>query len=62
MRKVLHVAWREYVETAKTKLFIISVFLTPVIIGGTALFMRHLQKKIEHGSRPAQHVAVVDRT
>ena len=62
MNKVLHIAVREYVETAKTKVFLFSVFFTPFILGGIILVMGLMQDKMAHGERPAMHIAVVDQS
>lgn len=60
MGKILHVARREYVETAKTKVFLISLLLTPVLVGGVLLFMRYGREKLTQGPRPARQIAVMD--
>lgn len=60
MNRVFHIAKREYIETAKTKIFLISVFLTPVLIGGIMFFTSFMQKRIDEGPRPEKSIAVVD--
>ena len=41
MRKILKVAQREYLETVKTKTFLLSLLLLPVIIGGVLSSVLH---------------------
>lgn len=38
MHKILQIAQREYIETVKTKTFIIGVFMAPVLIAGIVFF------------------------
>jgi ABC-2 type transport system permease protein len=59
MHRILKVAQREYIETAKTKTFIIGLLMTPVIIGAIIFFT----KAISGGKadpRPPIRVAVTD--
>ncbi|MHC4396802.1 MAG: ABC transporter permease [Planctomycetota bacterium] len=42
MRRILKIAQREYLETARTKTFILMVLMTPVIIGLAIYFTRRL--------------------
>ncbi len=59
MRRILKVAQREYIETAKTKIFIIGLLMTPVIIGVVIFFSTRMsQGKV--GPRPPIKVAVTD--
>jgi len=59
MRKILKVAQREYVATAKTKAFIIGVLMAPVIIGAIIFFTS--RTALDKGAaRPAMNVAVTD--
>ncbi|MEA1996765.1 MAG: hypothetical protein U9N45_03970, partial [Gemmatimonadota bacterium] len=60
MKKILKVAVREFLETVKTKTFIISILLTPVIIGLVIFISMRLQKKSFTGPRPDRHVAVMN--
>jgi len=39
MRNVLHVARREYVETIRTKAFLISVFIAPLLVAAIVFFV-----------------------
>ena len=59
MRKILQVALREYVETVKTKTFIIGLLMLPVIIGGIILFAGRLGSD-KGGARPPMSVPVTD--
>jgi ABC-2 type transport system permease protein len=59
MSKILKIAQREYQETIRTKAFIVSILMTPVIIVGIVLFSAYMAKN-EPGPRPAVKVAVVD--
>ncbi len=61
MRKILKVAQREYVETVKTKTFILSILLTPAIIGIVIFISGRTQRSIT-GPRPPRKVAVTDLT
>jgi ABC-2 type transport system permease protein len=59
MNKILKIAQREYVETTKTKTFIIGLVMVPLIIGGIIFFT----KRVSHGttaSRPPVRIAVTD--
>jgi len=40
MQKILRVAQREYMETVKTKTFILGILMVPFIIGGIIFFTR----------------------
>jgi len=61
MRKILKVAQREYVETVKTKTFILSILLTPAIIGIVIFISGRTQRSIT-GPRPPRKVVVADLT
>ncbi len=60
MNKILAVAKREYIETARTKIFLFGVFLTPVLMCGIIFFMHKMQHRIEHGPTSAQAIAILD--
>ena len=57
MRRILKVAQREYVETVKTKTFVIGILMTPVIIGGIIFFTDRISRG-KTGPRPPVKVAV----
>lgn len=59
MRRILKVAQREYIETVKTKAFIIGLLMTPVIIGAIVLINRYISSSIS-GPRPPKKVIVTD--
>jgi len=59
MRRILKVAQREYIETAKTKTFIIGILMTPVIIGAIIFFTSRISGD-KAGPRPPIRVAVTD--
>ena len=59
MLKLLKVAQREYVETAKTKAFIFSIVMLPVIIVLIVFFTRRLNRS-SAAARPPMKVAVTD--
>jgi len=61
MLKILKVAQREYVETTKTKTFIIGVLMAPIIIGGIIFFTQRIGKD-RAGPRPPVMVAAADLT
>jgi ABC-2 type transport system permease protein len=57
MYKILRVARREYIETVKTKTFLIGILVTPLIVGGIILFTKSAAKG-EQGPRPAVRVGI----
>ena len=59
MLKLLRVAQREYIETAKTKTFILSIVLLPVILVAIVFFAKQLARK-PTTARPPLKVAVTD--
>ncbi|MHC4475261.1 MAG: ABC transporter permease [Planctomycetota bacterium] len=61
MLRTLKVAQREYIETVKTKTFLISLFIAPLIIAGIVFFTRRMVKD-KGGPRRALNVAVTDLT
>ena len=61
MRRILKVAQREYIETVKTKTFILMVLMTPLIIALIIFFTRQLSQD-KGGPRPPVKVAVADRS
>ena len=59
MHKTLKVAQREYIETAKTKTFILMILMLPVMIGVIVLLLHRLNRPGE-GARPPMRIAVTD--
>lgn len=59
MQRILKIARREYIETAKTKTFIIGLLMTPVIIGAIIFFSSRFSGS-KAGPRPPINVAVTD--
>jgi len=59
MRRILRVAQREYVETVRTKTFLMGVLMTPVLIGVILYFSRRAADRAA-GPQPASRVAVTD--
>jgi len=59
MRKILKVARREYVETVKTKTFIISILMAPFIVVGILFFTSRISGG-KTGPRPPMKVAITD--
>jgi len=59
MHRILKVAQREYIETAKTKTFIIGLLMTPVIIGVIIFFTKAISGG-KAGPRPDIVVGVTD--
>jgi ABC-2 type transport system permease protein len=59
MHRILKVAQREYIETAKTKTFIIGILMTPIIIGAIIFFTSRITGG-KAGPRPPIRVAVTD--
>jgi len=61
MNKILQVARREYIETIKTKAFIIGVLMAPLIVAGIIFFTNRLSHQ-QIGPRPAIKVALIDNS
>lgn len=59
MRKILKVAQREYIETVKTKTFLLSVFLTPLLVGIMLLFVGRFDGGVG-GPQPPRTITVLD--
>jgi ABC-2 type transport system permease protein len=59
MRRIAKIAQREYIETVKTKTFLISLFIAPVIIAGIVFFTRRVVKD-KGGPRRALNAAITD--
>jgi len=59
MQKILKVAQREYIETVKTKTFILGIVMVPFIIGGVIFFTSRMSRD-KTGPRPTVNVAVSD--
>ncbi len=59
MQKILRIAQREYMETVKTKTFILSILMVPFIIGGIIFFTSRMSRGIT-GPQPPIKVAVTD--
>lgn len=59
MRKMLVVAMREYQAAVKTKAFIISLVLMPILMGGSIVAQVFLKDKVDIADK---RVAVVDQT
>ncbi len=60
MRKIATVAKREFIEMVKTKMFLLGVFLVPVMIAGMAILTGGLARRMESGPQPTKKVAVLD--
>ncbi|MCP5106945.1 MAG: ABC transporter permease, partial [bacterium] len=59
MRKTLYVAAREYMETVRTKAFIIGILIAPLLMGGSILAMVLLKGHVDTSDK---RVAVVDHS
>jgi len=59
MQKILKVAQREYIETVKTRTFILGIVMVPFIIGGIIFFTSRMSRD-KTGLRPTVNVAVTD--
>ncbi|MHC4568722.1 MAG: ABC transporter permease [Planctomycetota bacterium] len=59
MQKTLKVARREYLETTKTKTFIFSILMLPLVIVAIVFFARRLDSR-KAPDRPPMKVAVTD--
>lgn len=62
MHRVLNVALREYMETVKTKFFLISIFMTPVIMIVVMLIAGYANQDLGESGRETKSVAMLDRT
>ena len=60
MSKILRVAQREYLETVKTKIFILSVLFMPIFMVVIIFMMGLVQKSTLTGPRPTREIAVTD--
>jgi len=60
MSKILRVAQREYLETVKTKVFILSVLFMPIFMVVIIFIMGQVQKSAMTGPRPDKEIAVTD--
>ena len=60
MNKIFKVARREYIETVKTKTFLLGILFSFILIGVVFLISFRLQKKTLTGSLPDRHVTVVN--
>jgi ABC-2 type transport system permease protein len=58
MRKILKIAQREYIDTVKTRTFLISLLFTPVITVGIIFFTSRISRT--EGARPPVKVTVTD--
>lgn len=60
--KIVTVAIREYIETVKTKTFVISSFLLPLVMIGVIFATEKISELSEHEKVPTRHIAVVDNS
>ena len=60
MRKIFEIARREYIDTVKTKTFLISLLFTPVLIVGIGFFTSRINNV--EGGRPPVKIVVTDLT
>ncbi|NQT02470.1 MAG: ABC transporter permease [Planctomycetes bacterium] len=59
MRKILKIAQREYIETVKTKAFLLGIVMLPLIIGAIIFFTSRMSRD-KTGPQPPVKVAVND--
>src|SRR3984957_7767851 len=59
MRKILVIAGREYNAAVKTKAFLISLVVFPVLIGGAVVMQWFLKDQVDTSEK---RFAVIDRT
>lgn len=59
MRKVLHLARREYIASTRTKGFIIGLLIAPIVMSGGMIAMKLTEGHVNTGDR---RVAVLDRS
>jgi ABC-2 type transport system permease protein len=62
VRKIILVAWREYIETVRTKTFFVSVFLLPALILFFVFGAERLAKLAEAEKLPPRRLAVLDES
>jgi ABC-2 type transport system permease protein len=60
MSKILIVAQKEFLETVKSKIFLVNLFLMPIIMGAGIVISTKLAKKSIEGPRPAKTIVVAD--
>ncbi len=60
LNKILQIARREYLETVKTKAFIIGVLALPVMMVGLMFIGGKVQQKVFSGPREDRHIAVLN--
>jgi ABC-2 type transport system permease protein len=60
--KIVTVAIREYIETIKTKTFVISSFLLPLVMICVIFATEKISELSEQEKVPTRHIAVVDNT
>ena len=60
MRKILTVAIREFVETVKTKTFLFSLIVPPLIVIILGLVMGRAARRMETGPRPPKRIVAMD--
>ena len=60
MRKIIEIARREYIDTVKTRTFLISLLFTPVLTVGIIYFTSRISQV--EGGRPPVRVVVTDLT
>ncbi|HUU94887.1 MAG TPA: ABC transporter permease [Phycisphaerae bacterium] len=60
MRKVVAVAVREFIETVKTKAFLVSALVMPLLVGGAVSGFGWISRSITAGELPPRRIAVVD--
>ncbi|MGI8908486.1 MAG: ABC transporter permease [Candidatus Sumerlaeaceae bacterium] len=59
MRKIWFVLVREYIETVRTRTFLVSLMLTPAILGFTIWFAAH-SRESAHRALPARTILIAD--
>lgn len=62
MRKIVIIATREFLETVRTKMFVISVVLMPVLILAFVLGTGYISKIAEKEELPARTIALIDHS
>ena len=60
LNKIVGIARREYLETVKTKAFLIGILALPVFIGIVVVFGGKMQKKAFSGEVGDRHLAVIN--
>jgi len=60
MSKILIVAQKEFLETVKSKIFLVNLIIIPILVVGGIVLATKMTKKSMEGPRPAKTIVVTD--